>query len=389
MAIRWDIFCSVIDNFGDIGVSWRLARQLVAEHGQDVRLWVDDLDSFCRLCPQASPQAAQQCLDGVAIHHWPRDWQPVAAADVVIEAFACTLPERYIEAMARRPRPSLWLNLEYLSAEDWVGGCHGLPSLQPKGLQKFFFFPGFTRDTGGLVREAGLIQQRRCFQSGAGEKERFLKTLGITPEKNSRRVSLFAYENKNLFNWLDAMAGSNTPTLLLVPEGSIIAKLQEWLAIKQLSIGDIQRRGAVTLQVLPFLSQPDYDRLLWSCDLNAVRGEDSFVRAQWAARPLLWQIYPQAENAHLDKLAAFLELYCQGLSPGACSAFKALWHSWNGSAATGAHAPENPAQNMAQCWQDIQQHWPELEAHSATWCDTLCAQENISTALVQFYRKWL
>ena len=55
MGVRWDIFCRVIDNFGDIGVSWRLARQLVAEHNLDVRLWVDDLNTFCRLCPQASP----------------------------------------------------------------------------------------------------------------------------------------------------------------------------------------------------------------------------------------------------------------------------------------------------------------------------------------------
>ena len=30
MRVTWDIFCSVVDNFGDIGVTWRLARQLVA-----------------------------------------------------------------------------------------------------------------------------------------------------------------------------------------------------------------------------------------------------------------------------------------------------------------------------------------------------------------------
>ena len=48
-SLSWDIFCTVVDNYGDIGVCWRLARQLAAEHGFAVRLWVDDLASFARL----------------------------------------------------------------------------------------------------------------------------------------------------------------------------------------------------------------------------------------------------------------------------------------------------------------------------------------------------
>ncbi|HLA30581.1 MAG TPA: elongation factor P maturation arginine rhamnosyltransferase EarP, partial [Pseudomonas sp.] len=144
MRPTWDIFCSVVDNYGDIGVTWRLARQLVAEHKVEVRLWVDDLGAFVRLCPEADTQAVVQLQQGVEIRQWPAPWQPVEAADVVIEAFACLLPEAYVAAMAARPAKVLWLNLEYLSAEEWVEGCHGLPSLQSNGLQKFFFFPGFT-----------------------------------------------------------------------------------------------------------------------------------------------------------------------------------------------------------------------------------------------------
>ncbi|HWR79549.1 MAG TPA: elongation factor P maturation arginine rhamnosyltransferase EarP, partial [Pseudomonas sp.] len=137
----WDIFCVVVDNYGDIGVTWRLARQLVAEHSVQVRLWVDDLSAFARLCPQADAQASTQQQAGVEIRHWPVQWQPVAVADVVIEAFACQLPEPYLADMQASARKPLWLNLEYLSAEDWVGGCHALPSLQGGGLQKFFYFP--------------------------------------------------------------------------------------------------------------------------------------------------------------------------------------------------------------------------------------------------------
>ena len=46
MRLAWDIFCTVIDNYGDIGICWRLARQLRVDDGQRVRLWVDDLTSF-------------------------------------------------------------------------------------------------------------------------------------------------------------------------------------------------------------------------------------------------------------------------------------------------------------------------------------------------------
>ena len=143
MSVRasWDIFCAVVDNFGDIGVTWRLARQLAAEHGQQVRLWVDDLDTFARLCPAASAQADQQMHEGVDVRRWSSQWPGAEPADVVIEAFACNLPQAYINAMAASGRRILWLNLEYLSAEDWIVGCHALPSLQPNGVQKYFFFP--------------------------------------------------------------------------------------------------------------------------------------------------------------------------------------------------------------------------------------------------------
>lgn len=387
MRANWDIFCSVIDNFGDIGVTWRLARQLVAEHDQSVRLWIDDLQSFARLCPEANDQDALQLHQGVVVQHWvhgsaplrcaPQSLSPVKAADVVIEAFGCQLPEDYIEAMVQRTRPSLWLNLEYLSAEDWVAGCHGLPSLQPRGLQKYFFFPGFTQGTGGLLREARLIEQRRRFQQSPVARQHFLNTLGVFPQNNSRLVSLFSYENKSLFSWLDTLAAATQASHLLVPQGRIVAELQEWLGVKQLSEKDQHQRGALKVQLLPFLSQPDYDRLLWSCDLNVVRGEDSFIRAQWAAKPLLWHIYPQQENAHMEKLDAFLKIYCQGLSQATGSALQAQWHAWNSG------------QNMAQSEQALRQVWPELEAHSDAWCTQLSSQINISTALVQFFRKWL
>jgi uncharacterized repeat protein (TIGR03837 family) len=377
MRVSWDIFCSVVDNYGDIGVTWRLARQLVAEQGYAVRLWVDDMAAFARVCPRADVHLCAQLQQGVEVCRWPADWPQVAVADVVIEAFACQLPPAYIDAMAARSRPSLWLNLEYLSAEDWVGGCHGLPSLQAKGLQKFFFFPGFGSDTGGLLREADLLARRRDFQCDAGARQAFLQRLGVVPQADTRLISLFAYENSALASWLAALAASPQRSHLLVPEGRIVADLQAWLAVDDLPVGALLVRGSLSVQVLPFVSQEDYDRLLWSCDFNAVRGEDSFVRAQWAGRPLLWHIYAQPESAHLDKLEAFLARYCSALSLPAEAAMLALWQAWNN------------AEDMTQSWLALEKLWPEINEHAENWCLQQAKQPDLATALAQFYRNWL
>lgn len=167
MQHRWDIFCSVIDNYGDIGVTWRLARQLVDEFNISVRLFIDDLHAFSRLCPQANVQATKQIRQGVEICLWADNWQAIKPSDVVIEAFACTLPNEYVEAMAEQNnrQPILWLNLEYLSAETWIDDCHALPSPQKNGLDKYFFFPGFTQKSGGLLRERDLLIQRKKIPS--------------------------------------------------------------------------------------------------------------------------------------------------------------------------------------------------------------------------------
>lgn len=374
--MRWDIFCRVVDNYGDIGVTWRLARQLVAEQAAAVRLWVDDLAALARICPQADVDSDCQLLSGVEVRHWAQSWQAVEPADVVIEAFACELPTEYVAAMAAREAPVLWLNLEYLSAESWVEGCHGLPSMQGNGLQKFFFFPGFTAGTGGLLRESGLLAARDRLQVDAGARIEFLGSLGIRPVAEARLISLFAYENAALAGWLDALANADTPTHLLVPEGRILGDLQRWTG-SPLMLGEVMQRGALSVQLLPFMQQEQYDALLWCCDLNLVRGEDSFVRSQWAARPLVWHIYPQQDEAHWEKLEAFMALYCQGLSSEAEAALRAVWLAWNAG------------EGMASAWAAWLQCADELAAHAHAWARRQAVYADLAAALVQFYRNWL
>ena len=222
-----DIFCTVVDNYGDIGVCWRLAKQLANEHGLMVRLWVDDLVSFRKLCPDIVTAQSIQHSHGVEIRHWSIPFAEVTPAQLVIEAFACELPQRYVQAMAARPDKPVWLNLEYLSAEDWVAGCHGLPSPHPSlPLVKYFFFPGFTKQTGGLLLERDLLVRRDAFVADSEVQDKYWKVLGVPARQAGEiRVSLFSYENQAMQGLLAAWAAGEQPLTCLVPEGRILPQV--------------------------------------------------------------------------------------------------------------------------------------------------------------------
>ncbi len=376
---RWDIFCAVVDNYGDIGVSWRLARQLAVEHGLDVRLWVDDLPSLQRILPETSSCLESQRIAGVEVRHWPSPFPVVEPAEVVIEAFGCALPPGYIDAMAERPRQPVWINLEYLSAEKWVGDYHGLSSPHPRlPLLKYFFFPGFTQETGGLLAESGLERQRRAFQGSPECKRAFWQSIGLPPPRPGEcRISLFGYENPSLAGLLAVWCASSTPVTCLVPEGRLVAGVANFLGLSELDRGSVHVRGSLAIHVLPFMNQLRYDEFLWACDCNFVRGEDSFVRAQWAALPFVWHIYPQQEGAHWVKLQAFLDDYCAALPVDAASGVRAFWEAWNKGSGAG------------EAWHGFWQHRLVLEQHACHWAGNLLDQSGLTANLVQFCNKRL
>ncbi len=376
MNERWDIFCRVVDNYGDAGVCWRLARQLADEFHLVVRLWIDDLSALKKIQPAIDISQTQQISAGVVICYWSTPLpQPVQAADIVIEAFACEIPADYRVAM--RQQHSLWINLEYLSAEDWVAGCHGLPSPQsaalPEGraLKKYFFFPGFQDGTGGVPGERDLPQQRDSFQADAGNALNFFARPGFTPPPGALRISLFAYRYAPIENVLQVWTAHQRPIICFVPEGQPLAAVSQFFG-EELAVGSVRERGALTLVVLPFMSQTDYDRLLWSCDINFVRGEDSFVRAQWAARPFVWQIYAQEEGAHWPKLDAFIKLYGEYTASPSMAALRDFWHAWNGDG------------NIADAWAAYIDALPRLDMAAKKWAGKLECGTNLAAALVQF-----
>ncbi|MGE5319883.1 MAG: elongation factor P maturation arginine rhamnosyltransferase EarP [Hyphomicrobiaceae bacterium] len=375
MRATWDIFCNVVDNYGDIGIAWRLARGLVRERGLSVRLWVDDLRTFQRIWPVIDAHADRQTSEGVTVCSWRTPFPTTQPARVVIEAFGCALPESYIAAMSEQSPPPVWINLEYLSAESWVAEHHGLPSPHPRlPLTKYFFFPGYTPDTGGLLAEADLASRRTAFLRS--ESPGFWRSLGLeTPQAGELRMSLFAYDNPALPDLLDAWAADTGPVTCLVPEGRVIPQVAAWLAVTDLRAGDAYRRGALQLRILPFLNQDTYDQLLWACDLNFVRGEDSCVRAQWAARPLVWQAYPQADAAHWEKTDALLAQYAEGLDGAAARAVRGMWRRWNGM-------PD--ADELAACWAAWRAHQTAIAAHAVNWCERLAQAGRLTGKLVDF-----
>jgi uncharacterized repeat protein (TIGR03837 family) len=368
-----DIFCNVIDNYGDIGVCWRLARQLASEHGLQVRLWVDDLGSLAKLCPESVATAEKQNCRGVEVCLWSKGFPKVQPAELVIEAFACKLPSRYIATMAAQAKKPIWINLEYLSAEDWVESHHKLPSPHPAlPLTKYFFFPGFTKQTGGLLLERDLLMRRDAFQNDAAQQQAFWKSIGIElPSAGSLKVSLFAYENSSLLNLFDAWSACVQPLLCLVPEGRILPQVGQYFGDAAPCAGKSYSRGNLHVCVLPFVEQERYDELLWACDVNFVRGEDSFVRAQWAGKPFVWQIYPQNDAVHLKKLQAFLILYCERLSPSAIEAVRRLSQGWNeGNAIT-------------KSWSAFVAVRGEVDSHAQHWAQQL-AENNLALNLLDF-----
>ncbi len=298
-ALNWDLYCRVIDNFGDAGVCWRLAADLAAR-GDRVRLVIDDVAPLAFMAPQGTP--------GVTVFPWPGPQD--APGDVVVEAFGCDPPPERLAAMAAKRQPPVWINLEYLSAESYVERSHGLPSPQASGLTKWFFYPGFTERTGGLLREPLLLARRAAFDRSA-----WLARQGLLLRPGERVVSLFCYGNPRLPALLETLA--DEPTLLLLTPGFAQAQVHALLPPGS-------ERGGLRSHALPWLDQPGYDRLLWASDLNFVRGEDSLVRALWAGAPCVWQIYPQDDGAHAVKLQAMLETL------QASPAVTALWWAWNG-----------------------------------------------------------
>ncbi|MEY3171843.1 MAG: hypothetical protein RJA27_923 [Pseudomonadota bacterium] len=287
--------CKVIDFFGDIGVAWRIAKQLKIDFNIEVHLLVDDLVTTKRLIPSIDLSLQKQTINGINICHCDFSEDSTSLPpppDFLFNVFNIDLPHSYKTLIKRKK--SKYIVIEYLSAEPWVDNFHLKPSIDPQsGLIKTYFYPGFTNQTGGLIREKGLFLRREAFDQS--RRKKLIQSLGGDP--NLYSISLFYYPIQKIEVFLDVIDHINKPAQFFIPQ-----YLFDLLKLKN-------NYQFIHIIPYPFLNHDDFDNLLWSCDLNFVRGEDSWTRAIWAGKPFIWQPYIQENNIHLIKLKAFLKRY--------------------------------------------------------------------------------
>jgi len=352
--MRWTLLCRVVDNLGDVGFAWRLAADL-AGRGEAVRLVVDDARALAWMAPGGAV--------GVEVVAWER--AALDASDVLVETFGCGWPQPIADALLGLPlgaaRP-VCVNVEHLSAESFAARSHGLPSPRftaaGESLPSWFFYPGLAAGTGGLLREPGLLERRLAF----GDGRAWLAGRGIERAQDERCIGLFCYPEAPVETLLDALSAA--PTLILLAAG---AATERALA----ALGPEGRRGRLRAVAMPPLAQEDFDRLLWSCDLNFVRGEDSLVRAFWAGAPWVWQAYRQQDGAHEAKILALLDLYLADAPPALASDLRRLFQAWNGLGEGGAPLLEGIDPD-------------EWAAHSRRWRDRLAASVDLTSQLMAF-----
>ena len=352
-----DIFCTVIDNYGDIGVCWRLAKQMALEYNIVTRLYVNNIKAFQTIIPEPD--------DCVEVKIWGQDEFEYIASDIVIEAFACQLPQHVITDMA--VKKSIWIDLEYLTAENWAISCHAIPSPHPSvNLTKILFFPGFDDLTGGLIRENDLFSRKNVFISDKIAQNKW-RSKHFIPEinENTLDISLFCYKTAPIDDFLYGLSNLGRKFRILRPSPT-------------LNLPQIERKSdKIEIINIPFLSQYDYDYLLWTSDVNFVRGEDSFVRAQFAGKPFIWNIYVQEKNAHLIKMAAFLNRIKPFYDESSFESLANLHDLWN-------EGGRNKTIDTKDLWALNLQSLIGNISNACAWADYLVNQSDLCSRILKF-----
>ncbi len=369
MVYTLHLYCTIVDNFGDIGVCWRLARQLAAEYGHTVHLWVDDWPATRRMILDL-PEIPTECwVEEVCIHAWAQTSSEAdCTGDVLIEGFGCTLPDVVLAQLAGRVIKPVWINLEYFSAEPWVPGFHAQSGYDPAvGTRRWFFFPGVHAHSGGLLRERDLIAQRDAWQHG-DLLPNLLEAFGLPTQAagSALTVLCFGYAHAPYAAWLAALCQRADQ-----PVSVWLCGAYTQAAVLPLAASLCRQ---VNVHALPFVPQPDFDHLLWSADVLFVRGEDSLIRALWAGKPFVWQIYPQSEQAHHVKLQAWLDFYTQGFPVALRTAYTALHEAWNGMS----------EQSIKGVWGQLMADWADWQQYSRTRSEQCAALPDLASRLMGF-----
>ena len=282
-----DIFCQVIDNYGDVGVAYRLAREFKRVYpNKKLRFVINQIEEL-NLIRKSENIEVILYKDISKIEN---------SADLIIESFGCEIPKEYMDKVLKKSK--LIINLEYFSAEKWVDDFHLQESFLGGNLKKYFFIPGLSEKSGGILLDNEFLERKKKVEAN---KEYYLEKFEIK-EKYDLVGSIFSYE-KNFDSLIEELKKLDKKIILL-----ILSEKTQKNFIKYFDNGN--NYDKIKFVKLPFFTYDKYEELLALCDFNLVRGEDSFVRALLLGKPFLWHIYPQDENTHIKKLESFLEKYC-------------------------------------------------------------------------------
>lgn len=285
-----DIFCDIIDNFGDIGVVYRLSKEL-SKREYKVRIFTNKLFEVKKIIDGIDENLNFQLINGIEFYSI-EEFYINFTAEVVIEAFAVDIPQKYIDILDENTK--LIINLEYLSAEEWTEDCHLKNSFSPKSfIEKVFFMPGFTKNSGGLILDENYL---KLVDDVKKNREKyfnvFFKSYGLKYSPNQYYVNVFTYD-WNFKEFIKSLNDSeNKYTFFVLDDKLNLA---------------FEYGNNIEIYKIPYIDQNKFDTLLNLTDFNFVRGEESFVRAILSEIPFIWHIYPQEDNIHFDKLMAFLD----------------------------------------------------------------------------------
>lgn len=290
------VLCKVVDNFGDIGVVWRLCCQLSNQIKKEnftskINLIVDDLVSFNKICNSVDSNKSFQIVENINIFNWNDEklcYDEFSKNDgenlsVILEVFQCGRPSWMEKILFEEKlnRTVQIIMIDYLTAEKYAEDFHCLQSLtRSSKVQKVNFMPGFTNKTGGLIIDS--------------EWEHFCDY------KNNKTLLCFTYDR----NW-DALANACKKSNYI--EKVLIAPGKGFNSLKKSFYSNLIKDSNLKIEELSFMNQNEWDKMLKNCGVLFIRGEESMSRACLSGIPFVWHAYPQSDEYQLIKVRALLE----------------------------------------------------------------------------------
>lgn len=308
------VLCKVVDNFGDIGVVWRLCCQLSNQIKKEnftskINLIVDDLFSFSKICNSVDCSKSFQIVDNINIFNWNDEklcYDEFSKKDgenlsVILEVFQCGRPSWMEKILFEEKlnRIVQIIMIDYLTAEKYAEDFHCLQSLtRSSKVQKVNFMPGFTNKTGGLIIDSEWEQ--------------------LCDYKNNKTLLCFTYDR----NW-DALANACKKSNYI--EKVLIAPGKGFDSLKKSFSCNFVKDSNLKIEELSFMNQNEWDKMLKNCGVLFIRGEESMSRACLSGIPFVWHAYPQSDEYQLIKVRALLERMAVHFK---CEDFKIIEKVW-------------------------------------------------------------